>query len=98
MSDVEAQPADAGLPVAASEAAPVPAGEPERPAFLPKRERRYGAESAVMRVVATCGVVGICVAIAAILGSQDVAPWIIGLVASAVSVLLAAVIWSSRTL
>ena len=67
-------------------------------AFLPRRDRRFAVESAVMRVVATCGVVGICVALAAILGSQDVAAWIIGLVASGLSVLLAAVLWSSRTL
>lgn len=67
--------------------------------MLPKRRRpRLPAETVFMRVVATAGVVGICVAIAAILGSQDVEAWIIGLVISLVSVVLAAGLWSSREL
>ena len=37
-------------------------------------------------------------ALGAILGTQDVDAWIIALVVSAVSVLLAGVLWSSRTL
>ncbi len=55
-------------------------------------------ETVFMRAVATAGVVGICVAIAAILGSQNVQAWIIGLVVSLVSVVLAAGLWSSRQL
>jgi hypothetical protein len=51
-----------------------------------------------VRVVATCGIVGICVAVAAILGTQNVAYWIVGLAISVASVVLAAVLWSSRTL
>ena len=51
-----------------------------------------------MRLVATSGIVGICVALAAILGTQDVAFWIVGLAVSLVSVVLAAILWSSRTL
>jgi hypothetical protein len=51
-----------------------------------------------MRIVATGGIVGIGTALAAILGSQDVDAWIIGLVVSAVTVLLAGVLWSSRTM
>ena len=51
-----------------------------------------------MRLVATCGIVGIAVALAAILGTQDVAAWIIGLVISLTSVILAALLWSSRQL
>ena len=35
---------------------------------------------------------------AAIMGTQDVAAWIIGLVVSVLSVVLAAILWSSRTL
>jgi hypothetical protein len=50
-----------------------------------------------VRVVATIGIVGIAVALAAILGSQHVASWIIGLVASTLSVLLAALVWSTKT-
>ena len=67
--------------------------------FLDRRGRpRPTVESLAVRLIATCGVIAIAVALAAILGSQDVAPWIIGLVASATSVVLAAVLWSSRTL
>ena len=51
-----------------------------------------------MRVVATGGVVGIGVALGAILSHNNVAGWIIGLVISVVSLLLAAILWSSRQL
>jgi 4'-phosphopantetheinyl transferase EntD len=67
--------------------------------FLKRRHQpRRRAESAAVRLVATCGIVGIAVALAAILGTQDVAAWIIGLVVSVTSVVLAALLWSSRTL
>jgi protein-S-isoprenylcysteine O-methyltransferase Ste14 len=67
--------------------------------FLERRSRvRPLAESAFVRLVATTGIVGICVAIAAILGTQSIHAWIIGLVVSVVSVVLAAILWSSRTL
>jgi hypothetical protein len=67
--------------------------------FLGRRaHRRRGAESLFVRLVATSGIVGLSVAVAAILGTQSVAAWIIGLVASLLSVVLAAVLWSSRTL
>ncbi len=68
------------------------------PTFIPAHRRRFGLESFFVRVVATGGIVGIGTALAAILGSQDVDAWIIGLVVSAVAVVLAAVLWSSRTL
>ncbi len=51
-----------------------------------------------MRLIATGGIIGIGTALAAILGSQDVDAWIIGLVVSVLSVILAAVLWSSRFL
>ena len=66
--------------------------------FLPHRARRPRIESLFVRLVATGGIVGAGVALAAILGSQDVDAWIIGLAVSAVTVLLAALLWSSRTL
>jgi protein-S-isoprenylcysteine O-methyltransferase Ste14 len=67
--------------------------------FLDRRSRaRPLIESAFVRLVATAGIVGICVAVAAILGTQSVAAWVIGLVVSVVSVVLAAILWSSRTL
>ncbi len=70
----------------------------DEPTFIPAHRRRFGIESFFVRVVATGGIVGIGTALAAILGSQDVAAWIIGLAVAAVSVVLAAVLWSSRTL
>ena len=67
--------------------------------FLPRRSRRRrGAESLLVRLIATGGIIGAATALGAILGSQDVQAWIIGLVVSIVSVVLAAVLWSSRTL
>jgi hypothetical protein len=76
---------------------------PERPrdegrTFLPNRATRLRVESLAMRLVATAGIVGIGTALGAILGTQDVEAWIIALVVSTVSVLLAGVLWSSRTL
>ncbi|HXD70469.1 MAG TPA: hypothetical protein VN615_11460 [Gaiellales bacterium] len=76
-------------------------GELDPPAapFLHRRSRpRRGVESVFVRLVATCGIVGICVAAAAIMGTQNVAAWIIGLAVSVASVVLAALLWSSRTL
>jgi hypothetical protein len=67
-------------------------------AFLPARARRPQIESLFMRVIATGGIVGIGTAVAAILGSQDVAAWIIGIVVSGVTVILAAILWSTRML
>jgi hypothetical protein len=64
--------------------------------MLPPRRQRPPLESAFVRVVATGGVVGIGVAIAAILASQHVEGWIIGLVVALVSVVVSAVLWSSR--
>ena len=51
-----------------------------------------------MRLVATGGIIGIGVALGAILVGQDVAGWIVGLVISLTSVILAALLWSSRQL
>jgi hypothetical protein len=55
-------------------------------------------ESLLVRLIATSGVLGIGVALGAILGSQNIRAWIIGLAVSTVSVVLAALLWSSRTL
>jgi len=70
----------------------------ERGSFLPNRATRLRVESLAMRLVATAGIVGIGTALGAILGTQDVEAWIIALVVSTVSVLLAGVLWSSRSL
>ena len=65
--------------------------------MLPGREhRRFGVERVMARIVATCGVVAIGVLIAAILASSNVQGWTIGLVVAGVSVILSAVLWSSR--
>jgi protein-S-isoprenylcysteine O-methyltransferase Ste14 len=67
--------------------------------MLPRRKtRRSLVESVFVRLVATCGIVAIGVAIAAIMTSSNSEGWLIGLVVSIVSVVLAAVLWSSRRL
>ncbi len=71
---------------------------PASPNMLPTRKGRGVLERTFVRVIATGGIVGICVAIAAIMSSSNSAGWIIGLVVSLVSVVLAAVLWSSRIL
>ncbi len=77
---------------------PEPLDAPAVP-FLERRSaprRRF--ESLFVRLIATSGIVGVSVAIAAIMGTFTVEAWIIGLVASALSVVLAAILWSTRTL
>jgi hypothetical protein len=66
--------------------------------MIPNRRKRLPLEAPLMRVVATAGIVGIAVVVAAILSAQDVQGWILGLVVSLVSLALAAVLWSSRRL
>jgi hypothetical protein len=67
--------------------------------MLPARERRpLGVERLLMRLIATCGIVAIGVALGAILVSSKVDGWITGLVVSVVSVVLSAILWSSRQL
>jgi hypothetical protein len=69
------------------------------PNMLPgRRRRRFVGERVFTRVIATCGIVAIGVALAAILASSNVQGWIIGLVVSIVSVVLSGVLWSSRQL
>jgi hypothetical protein len=60
------------------------------------RDEGRGLGSAFSRIVATGGIIGAGTAAAAIMGSQDVAYWIIGIVVSGLSVLLAAIVWSAR--
>jgi hypothetical protein len=63
-----------------------------------ERDDGRGLGSAFSRIVATGGIIGIGTGAAAIMGSQDVAHWIVGIVVAGLSVLLAAIVWSSRTL
>jgi hypothetical protein len=69
--------------------------EPEREGRA--REHIVGFQSALSRLVATGGIIGIGTGIAAIMGSQDVQAWIIGIVVSGVCVILAAIAWSGRS-
>jgi hypothetical protein len=70
----------------------------DSPNMLPGRRERPLVERLLVRLIATCGIVAIGVAIAAIMNSSGSEGWIIGLVVSIVSVVLAAILWSSRTL
>jgi len=67
--------------------------------MVPGRERRRTkVERGAMRVIATGGIIGIAVVLGAVLVGQDVAGWIVGLVIGLTSVILAALLWSSRQL
>ena len=67
--------------------------------MVPGRDRgRTKVERGAMRVVATGGIIGIAAVLGAILVSQDVAGWIVGLAVGLTSVLLAGLLWSSRQL
>ena len=72
--------------------------QPDRQAsgFLPSQPPRLAAESVLVRVVATIGVVAIGTGLGALLVAQNVAGWIVGLAVAALSVVLAAVLWRSR--
>ena len=90
-------------PGAATESAPAEAPGARRrrsasPNMLPARKQRGIFERTFVRLVATGGVVGIGVVIAAIMASSNSQAWLIGLVVSVVSVVLAALLWSSRIL
>jgi len=67
--------------------------------MVPGRERRRtGIERGFMRLIATGGIIGVAVILGAVLVGQDVAGWIVGLVVGLVSLILAALLWSSRQL
>ena len=75
-----------------------PAETPAPPETSAAPARRSGIERFLMRVVLTAGIIGIGVAIAAIMHSQNSQGWLIGFVVSIVSVVLAGFLWSSRRL
>ncbi len=72
----------------------------ERPqGMVPGRDRRRTkVERGSMRLLATGGIIGLDVALGAVLVGQDVAGWIVGLVIGLITVILAALLWSSRQL
>ena len=67
--------------------------------MVPGRERRRTrVERGLMRLIATGGIIGIAAVLGAVLVGQDVAGWIVGLAVGLTSVMLAALLWSSRQL
>jgi hypothetical protein len=88
----EAEPARAEIPLTDR------SGRPRSANMLPARHQRGIFERTFVRLIATGGIVGIGVAIAAIMTSSGSQGWLIGVVVSAVSVVLAALLWSSRVL
>lgn len=71
----------------------------EEGGMLPhRRGRRFAVERVFVRLVATAGIIGVGVILGAILTSNKVDGWIIGLVVAVVTVVLAALLWSSRQL
>lgn len=82
------------------EKAPMAKEAGERPqGMVPGRQRRRTkVERGLMRLIATGGIVAIAVVLGAVLVGQDVAGWIVGLVIGLTSVILAALLWSSRQL
>ena len=67
--------------------------------MIPARsERKTKIERASMRTLATGGIIGLATAMGAILVGNDVPGWIVGLSIGLTSVVLAAVLWSSRQL
>ena len=86
-------------PFAPATAAPAQPGRVESPNMLPARfVRRSPVERILVRLIATCGIVGIGVAIAAIMVHSKSQGWLVGLVVAIVSVVLSAILWSSRQL
>jgi hypothetical protein len=64
--------------------------------MIPARRERRAVESVFVRLVATTGIIGIGVALGAILVGQKVDGWIVGLAVGLTCVILSAVLWSSR--
>jgi hypothetical protein len=58
--------------------------------------QRFAFEGLLLRLVATCGVIAIGIAIAAIMHSSGSQGWLIGLIVATVSVVMSGVIWSGR--
>jgi hypothetical protein len=106
MSDISEpdspNPGEPDAPAASSDPHATPASEDQhgRPqGMLPGRERRRTVvERGFVRIIATGGIVGVATILGAVLVSQDVAGWIVGLAVGLTSVILAALLWSSRQL
>lgn len=86
------------LPPAASAVVDPPGGETPQGMIPARNRRRTRIERGSMRVLATGGIIGIATALGAVLVDNDVAGWIVGLAVGLTSVILAALLWSSRQL
>jgi hypothetical protein len=75
-----------------------PSEDPPQGMIPARARRRTQFERGSMRVLATGGIIGLATALGAVLVSQDVAGWIVGLAVGLASVILAALLWSSRQL
>lgn len=76
-----------------------PSASEVAPGMIPGRvRRRTKLERASMRILATGGIVGVATALGAVLVGENIAGWIVGLAVGVTSVVLAAVLWSSRQL
>jgi hypothetical protein len=75
-----------------------PRPEPAQGMIPARARRRTKLERGSMRVLATGGIIGLATILGAVLVSQDVDGWIVGLAVGLTSVILAALLWSSRQL
>ena len=89
---------DASPPRTAPPAAESPRREPPQGMIPARTRRRTKIERGSMRVLATGGIIGLATVLGAVLASQDVDGWIVGLAIGLTSVILAALLWSSRQL
>ena len=87
------QAGDEALPTSES-----PSEEPPQGMIPARSRRRTKLERGSMRVLATGGIIGLATALGAVLVGQGVAGWIVGLAVGVTSVILAALLWSSRQL
>ncbi len=98
-SSAQDPPAEETASTSAPSASDAPANRGAAGNMLPGRERRrFVGERLLTRLIATCGIVGIGVAIGAIMVSSKSQGWLVGLVIAIVSVVLSAILWSSRQL
>lgn len=75
-----------------------PRAEPPQGMIPARSRRRTKLERGSMRVLATGGIIGLATVLGAVLVNQSVAGWIVGLAVGLTSVILAALLWSSRQL
>jgi hypothetical protein len=60
------------------------------------RRRTFGLEPLMRRLVLSCGVIGIGVALGAVLKASKTQGWEIGLIVALVTMVLSRILWSTR--